>query len=81
MDKSIAHNVLITNRRSQETGVHVIIWPRKKTEGAKQFTDFNVAVCELSGWIPIYGKRYYLYDCPLELHRQVPLYRLVLEKQ
>lgn len=59
VDKSIAHNVLITNRKSQETGVHVIIWPRKKTEGAKQFTDFNVAICELSGWIPIYDEETY----------------------
>lgn len=60
LDNSIAHNILITNKKTA-TGFHkymanVFIWPRKSTSGTKNYTAFNVAVCELSGWFPIFSE-------------------------
>lgn len=40
--------------------VDVIVWPRKSTSGAKKLVAFNVAVLELSGWFPIYGKKFFI---------------------
>ncbi|CAH2087958.1 unnamed protein product [Euphydryas editha] len=57
LKKSIAHNIFITKGEAIEaTGevIRFIIWPRKSSIGAKQLVSFNVAVCELSGWFPIY---------------------------
>uniref|UniRef100_A0A2A4K8G0 GDP-D-glucose phosphorylase 1 n=1 Tax=Heliothis virescens TaxID=7102 RepID=A0A2A4K8G0_HELVI len=55
LNKSIAHNILLTKRKLGGNGdVSIIIWPRKSTTGAKKLAAFNVAVLELSGWFPIY---------------------------
>ncbi|KAI5635239.1 alcohol dehydrogenase transcription factor myb/SANT-like domain-containing protein [Phthorimaea operculella] len=60
-----AHNLFITRGESLVPGdyenevVRVIIWPRKSSSGAKQLDAFNVAVCELSGWFPVYDKTAY----------------------
>ncbi|XP_075982139.1 GDP-D-glucose phosphorylase 1 [Anticarsia gemmatalis] len=55
LNKSIAHNILLTTRSIDANNVvNVIVWPRKKTVGAKQFSAMNVAVLELSGWFPVY---------------------------
>lgn len=59
LEKSIAHNIFITKGEAIEaTGevIRFIVWPRKSSFGAKQLGAFNVAVCELSGWFPIYSK-------------------------
>ncbi|KPJ14774.1 GDP-D-glucose phosphorylase C15orf58-like [Papilio machaon] len=57
LKKSIAHNIFITRGQSVMGDgdiVRVVIWPRKSSSGAKQLAAFNVAVCELSGWFPVY---------------------------
>ncbi|XP_068622922.1 GDP-D-glucose phosphorylase 1 [Battus philenor] len=59
LKKSIAHNIMFTYGQSVTADVkreivRVIIWPRKNSTGAKQLAAFNVAVCELSGWFPVY---------------------------
>ena len=59
LKKSIAHNILLTKRRRPgglEDVVNVIVWPRRNSTGAKKLAAFNVAVLELSGWFPIFGK-------------------------
>lgn len=58
LKNSIAHNILLTRRRldAVDDAVRVIVWPRKSTTGAKQFSFLNVAVLELSGWFPVYGE-------------------------
>ncbi|KAJ2945147.1 hypothetical protein O0L34_g9207 [Tuta absoluta] len=62
---SIAHNIFISGGENLVPGDHenevvrVIIWPRKSSSGAKQLDAFNVAVCELSGWFPVYDKTAY----------------------
>ncbi|XP_013141347.1 PREDICTED: GDP-D-glucose phosphorylase 1 [Papilio polytes] len=58
LKKCIAHNIFITRGQSVSGDggiVRVIVWPRKNSSGAKQLAAFNVAVCELSGWFPVYG--------------------------
>ncbi|CAH0719126.1 unnamed protein product, partial [Brenthis ino] len=58
LKKSIAHNVFITRGSSMEDGkgaIRLLVWPRKSSAGAKQLAAFNVAVCELSGWFPVYN--------------------------
>ncbi|XP_047539081.1 GDP-D-glucose phosphorylase 1 [Vanessa atalanta] len=63
LQKSIAHNVMMTRgdpiEGSREEVVRVLVWPRKSSMGAKQLVAFNVAVCELSGWFPIYDSEEY----------------------
>ncbi|XP_013171440.1 PREDICTED: GDP-D-glucose phosphorylase 1 [Papilio xuthus] len=57
LKKAIAHNIFITRGQSvvgDSDVVRVIVWPRKSSSGAKQLAAFNVAVCELSGWFPVY---------------------------
>ncbi|XP_050355774.1 GDP-D-glucose phosphorylase 1 [Nymphalis io] len=56
--KSIAHNIMITRGDPIEAScdvIRVVVWPRKSSLGAKLLLAFNVAVCELSGWFPIYN--------------------------
>lgn len=56
----IAHNIFITRGSNLVPGeqnleiVRVIIWPRKSSPGPKILTAFYVALCELSGWFPVY---------------------------
>ncbi|XP_046970940.1 GDP-D-glucose phosphorylase 1 [Vanessa cardui] len=62
LKKSIAHNVMMTRGGAIEASgevVRVLVWPRKSSMGAKQLVAFNVAVCELSGWFPIYDSEEY----------------------
>jgi hypothetical protein len=64
LDKSIAHNIFLTRGVDIVTGennddIRILIWPRKSCVGMKQLGSFNVAVCELSGWFPVYGKYNY----------------------
>ncbi|XP_030028493.2 GDP-D-glucose phosphorylase 1 [Manduca sexta] len=59
LHNSIAHNILITTRcfAKNDGSAQVLIFPRKGTIGVKQLTAFNVAVCELSGWFPVYDEQ------------------------
>lgn len=58
--ENIAHNMLITRGNGLEAPnievIRIMVWPRKSCSGVKQLQAFNVAVCELSGWFPIYGE-------------------------
>lgn len=60
LNHSIAHNIFVTNGSSCSgnggESYRVLVWPRKSSSGAKHLKAFNVALCELSGWFPIYGK-------------------------
>lgn len=62
LKKSVAHNILLTRRcrLTDNDTVDVIIWPRRSTTGAKEFTVMNVAVLELSGWFPVYDMENYM---------------------
>ncbi|XP_045504652.1 GDP-D-glucose phosphorylase 1 isoform X2 [Colias croceus] len=60
--KSIAHNIFVTRGRCFESDSEthrVLIWPRKSSSGAKQLTEMNAGVCELSGWFPVYSAEDY----------------------
>ncbi|KAL4713403.1 hypothetical protein ACJJTC_010388 [Scirpophaga incertulas] len=56
---SIAHNLFITYGRDfnleHQRVLRILVWPRKSCVGVKQLGAFNVAVCELSGWFPVYN--------------------------
>ncbi|RVE40187.1 hypothetical protein evm_015163, partial [Chilo suppressalis] len=58
LTNDIAHNIFMTKGRKLNGGteeiVRILVWPRKSSAGAKQLEAFNVAVCELSGWFPVY---------------------------
>ncbi|XP_053616540.1 GDP-D-glucose phosphorylase 1 isoform X2 [Plodia interpunctella] len=60
LKNSIAHNIFITRGMSVsgslEEAVRIIVWPRKTSAGAKQLAAFNVAVCEMSGWFPVFSE-------------------------
>lgn len=45
--------------------IRLLVWPRKSSAGAKQLAAFNVAVCELSGWFPVYSMYFYNYFFPI----------------
>ncbi|XP_038219001.1 GDP-D-glucose phosphorylase 1 isoform X2 [Zerene cesonia] len=62
LKKSIAHNIMVTRGRCFESDLdtaRVLIWPRKSSSGAKQLTEMNAGVCELSGWFPIHSNEDY----------------------
>ncbi|KAJ0172653.1 hypothetical protein K1T71_011792 [Dendrolimus kikuchii] len=75
LDHSIAHNILITNKRSSgkfdKDVARVFIWVRKSTSGVKNFTAFNVAVCELSGWFPIFSEEAFNTLKPEDLEKEL----------
>ncbi|CAG5053919.1 unnamed protein product [Parnassius apollo] len=77
LNKSIAHNIFITHGQrvtgdsNREDIVRVIIWPRKSSSGTKQLSHFNVAVCELSGWFPIYDEDIFEYIQTEELETEL----------
>ncbi|CAG9782578.1 unnamed protein product [Diatraea saccharalis] len=59
LSKEIAHNIFMTKGKNFNGGteevLRVIVWPRRNSTGVKQLGAFNVAVCELSGWFPVYN--------------------------
>ncbi|XP_013195494.1 GDP-D-glucose phosphorylase 1 [Amyelois transitella] len=63
LKNSLAHNIFLTRGSSltgcQKEVVRLIIWPRKSSAGAKQLASFNVAICEMSGWFPVYNTKDY----------------------
>ncbi|XP_059801907.1 GDP-D-glucose phosphorylase 1 [Hypanus sabinus] len=66
--RSLAHNLLVSRgcplgRRPPEPesrdGVRLIVWPRTPCFGAKDESAFNVAVCELAGFLPVKTARHF----------------------
>lgn len=58
-EREIAHNVLITRGRwpeSEADEARIFVFPRKRLSGAKEFGSFNVAFCELAGFVPVGSK-------------------------
>ncbi|XP_051898590.1 GDP-D-glucose phosphorylase 1 [Pristis pectinata] len=61
--RSLAHNLLLSRgcplgRRPPQPdgrdGVRLVLWPRRSCFGAKDGAAFNVAVCELAGFLPVH---------------------------
>ncbi|KAG7304735.1 hypothetical protein JYU34_010086 [Plutella xylostella] len=59
-ENNVPYNILVT--RGQGMGwegtdeiVRVVVWPRRGSYVVKLLGAFNVAVCELSGWFPVYN--------------------------
>ncbi|NXH15694.1 GDPP1 phosphorylase, partial [Bucco capensis] len=57
-DAGLAYNVFITRGDPPEgagvgRGLRVLLWARKPSFGAKASADFNVALCELAGHLPL----------------------------
>lgn len=62
LDRSVAHNLLLTRGCAlgpqppdpdSRDGVRLILWPRRSCFGAKDGSAFNVAFCELAGFLPV----------------------------
>ncbi|XP_069760628.1 GDP-D-glucose phosphorylase 1 [Narcine bancroftii] len=60
--RSLAHNLLVTRGcqlgprapdADSRDGVRLILWPRTSCFGVKDESAFNVAVCELAGFLPV----------------------------
>ncbi|OWR54420.1 hypothetical protein KGM_213251 [Danaus plexippus plexippus] len=59
LHKNIAHNMFLTRGNSVASNnevLRILIWPRTSCLHIKQFDAFNIACCELSGWLPVYSK-------------------------
>ncbi|XP_033101140.1 GDP-D-glucose phosphorylase 1-like [Anneissia japonica] len=61
---NIAHNLFLTrgeclDKRPGERTIRAYIWPRISSFGAKIFTSFNPAVCELAGHLPVKSEEDY----------------------
>ncbi|NXI39238.1 GDPP1 phosphorylase, partial [Galbula dea] len=57
-DIGLAYNVFITRGEppegtGAERGLRVLLWARRPSFGAKTSADFNVALCELAGHLPL----------------------------
>ncbi|KAJ6638106.1 GDP-D-glucose phosphorylase 1 [Pseudolycoriella hygida] len=53
---SLSHNIYCTKEDSKDGNgsvVKIFVFPRANIQGIKEFSSFNVAFCELSGYIPI----------------------------
>lgn len=62
--KCLPHNIFCTKENSKDDNgnvVKVFVFPRDKMEDVKEFNSFNIAFCELSGYIPI-GSKYTIYS-------------------
>lgn len=57
--REIAHNILITRGvwpESESNEARVFVFPRLDKSGDKHFGSFNVAFCELAGFVPVGSK-------------------------
>ncbi|XP_062926329.1 GDP-D-glucose phosphorylase 1 [Mobula hypostoma] len=65
--RSLAHNLLVSRGcplgpgpgPESRDGVRLIVWPRTPCFGAKDESAFNVAVCELAGFLPVKTARHF----------------------
>ncbi|CAB3251589.1 unnamed protein product [Arctia plantaginis] len=79
LKNSIAHNILLTRRHrldAVDDAVKVIIWPRKSTTGAKQFSFINVAVLELSGWFSVHDEEHFKNLTAEDLEKELMKWKL-----
>lgn len=56
---SLPHNIFCTKENSEKDNgnvVKVFVFPRRNVEDVKEFGSFNIAFCELSGYIPTGSK-------------------------
>uniref|UniRef100_A0A8D0E8T5 GDP-D-glucose phosphorylase 1 n=1 Tax=Salvator merianae TaxID=96440 RepID=A0A8D0E8T5_SALMN len=61
LKKEIAHNLFVTRGATPEgpihsgarPGIRIIVWARKACFGMKEYSAFNVALCELAGHLPV----------------------------
>lgn len=58
-DQNIPHNVFFTGGtfNAASNVIRVFVFPRKNICESKQFVPFNIAFCELSGYVPV-GSEY-----------------------
>lgn len=62
IDLNIPHNIFITfgktlSETCKSNALRILIFPRKDSFGCKLSLSFNLAFCELSGYIPV-GSKY-----------------------
>lgn len=65
-DQNIPHNVFFTFNDASNV-IRVFVFPRKNICENKQFVPFNIAFCELSGYVPV-GSEYRKIVCNYPLH-------------
>lgn len=52
-DRDIPHNVLFTLGDGVAERLRIVVFPKASASTAKEFSTFNVAFCELSGYVPL----------------------------
>lgn len=54
-DRDIPHNLFFTLGNNDDGGelLRIVVFPKAQTSAAKEFSSFNIAFCELSGYVPL----------------------------